>query len=140
MAAAASCLFCEIVAGRAAAHLVLDDVDFVAFLDIRPVFLGHVLLVPRAHFPTLGELEARLFAPLLERTQRIMSAVERTLDADGTFVATNNKVSQSVAHMHMHVIPRKKKDGLRGFFWPRQRYGSDEAMGEMAAALRSAMG
>lgn len=138
--AATSCPFCEIAAERATAHVVLEDADFIAFLDSRPVFLGHVLVVPRQHVLTLGELEPPMFAPLLANVQRIMGALERALHADGTFVATNNKVSQSVPHMHFHVIPRKNKDGLRGFFWPRQKYPSDEAMAEMAKTIRAAMG
>jgi histidine triad (HIT) family protein len=133
------CVFCEIGAGRTPAATVLEEDELIAFLDVRPVFVGHVLLVPRAHVPTLAELPPRLFAPLLASTQKIMSAVERALGAEGTFVATNNKVSQSVPHLHVHIVPRKKKDGLRGFFWPRTKYASDEAMRATAESIRAAI-
>src|SRR5438105_9085065 len=131
-----ACLFCEITAGRAPAHRVLEDDAFTAFLDLRPVFHGHVLLVPRAHVPTLAELDLALAPKLIGHTQRLMRAIEAGLGADGTFVATNNKISQSVPHLHVHVVPRRAKDGLRGFFWPRQKYESDAAMAEVASKIR----
>ena len=134
-----TCIFCDIVAKRAAAHVVMDEPDVVAFLDARPVFHGHVLLVPRGHVETLVDLEAKLLAPLFGAAQRIARAVEEGLGADGTFVAMNNKISQSVPHLHVHVVPRRKKDGLRGFFWPRQKYESDAQMAEMAALIRAAV-
>lgn len=132
----ADCTFCRIVAGEVPAHVVLDDDVGVAFLDARPVFPGHVLLVPRAHHETLADLPAALLAPLFERVQRLSSAVPAAVGAVGTFVAMNNTVSQSVPHLHVHVVPRRPKDGLRGFFWPRQKYeGGEEEMAATAAAI-----
>jgi histidine triad (HIT) family protein len=133
------CLFCAVVAGETAAHVVASDGDTLAFLDFRPVFPGHCLLVPRAHHETLGDLPGALVGPLFSAAQRLSRAVEAGMAADGTFVALNNRVSQSVAHLHVHVVPRRRKDGLRGFFWPRQRYGSDEEMADVAARLRAAV-
>ena len=121
-----SCLFCEIAAGGVPATVVLDDVDVVGFLDIRPVFPGHVLVVPRAHHETLTDLPTSLLEPLFAASQRVAAAVTVGLGAQGTFVAMNNRVSQSVPHLHVHVVPRTKGDGLRGFFWPRVKYASDE--------------
>ena len=133
------CVFCQIVAGEIAAHAVLDEEQTMAFLDARPVFPGHCLLVPRAHHETLADLPAELVEPLFATAQRLARAVEAGMGADGTFVAINNKVSQSVPHLHVHVVPRRRKDGLRGFFWPRQKYESDEAMTATAAAVRAAL-
>ena len=123
------CLFCAIVAGGSTAARVLEDDDFVGFLDIRPVFKGHVLLVPRTHVVTLPDLPADLRDGFLERAQRLATAMVEGLGAQGSFVAMNNTVSQSVPHLHLHVVPRTKGDGLRGFFWPRTTY----ADGELAA-------
>ena len=133
------CVFCQIVAGEIAAHTVLDEGRTMAFLDARPVFPGHCLLVPRAHHETLADLPADLVEPLFATAQRLARAVEAGMGADGTFVAINNRVSQSVPHLHVHVVPRRRKDGLRGFFWPRQKYESDEAMAAAAAAIRAAL-
>jgi histidine triad (HIT) family protein len=133
------CLFCQIAQGTQTAERVLDEPDVVGFLDFRPVFHGHVLLVPRAHHVTLAELPPALLVPLFGAAQRLALAMELGLGADGSFVAMNNKVSQSVAHLHVHVVPRRKKDGLRGFFWPRQTYRDDAHMAEVAAALRRAL-
>ena len=133
------CVFCRIVAGEIAAHTVLDEEQTMAFLDARPVFPGHCLLVPRAHHETLADLPAELVEPLFATAQRLARAVEAGMGADGTFVAINNRVSQSVPHLHVHVVPRRRKDGLRGFFWPRQKYESDEAMAAAAAAIRAAL-
>jgi histidine triad (HIT) family protein len=133
-----ACVFCEIVAGTRPAHRVFEDEACVGFLDTRPVFAGHVLLVPRLHLETLADLPADLAGPLFIRVQRLARAVEAALGADGTFVALNNKVSQSVPHLHVHIIPRKKKDGLRGFFWPRQKYANEEDAAQVAALIRSA--
>ena len=113
-------MFCGIVAGTVAADVVLDDDVAVAFLDRSPVFKGHVLVVPRVHVVTLTDLATDSIGPFFERVQRIARAVPSALDAHGTFVANNNVVSQSVAHLHVHVVPRRKRDGLRGFFWPRE--------------------
>lgn len=121
------CVFCSIIAGETPAEIVLDEPDLVAFLDARPVFKGHLLLVPREHVVTLLDLPARLRGPFVEAAQRLAGAVVTGLGAQGSFVAMNNVVSQSVAHLHLHVVPRTKGDGLRGFFWPRQKYAEGEA-------------
>jgi histidine triad (HIT) family protein len=135
---AADCVFCSIIKGETPADLVLDEPDLVAFLDARPVFKGHVLLVPREHVMTLPDLPAGLRDPFLEAAQRLARAVVDGLGAQGSFVATNNVVSQSVPHLHLHVVPRTKGDGLRGFFWPRTRYAEGEEA-EYAAKLRTAL-
>jgi histidine triad (HIT) family protein len=134
----AGCVFCSIVAGETPAEVVLDEPDLVAFLDGRPVFKGHLLLVPREHVVTLPDLPARLRDPFLEAGQRLSRAVVDALGAQGSFVALNNVVSQSVPHLHLHVVPRTKGDGLRGFFWPRTRYADGEAP-QYAARLRAAL-
>lgn len=135
----AACLFCRVVDGSEVADVVLDEPEAVAFLDHRPVFWGHVLLVPRGHHETLADLPGELVGPLFTTAQRLARAVEAGLGADGTFVAMNNRVSQSVPHLHVHVVPRRRKDGLRGFFWPRQRYPSDADRQATAAAIRAAL-
>jgi histidine triad (HIT) family protein len=134
-----SCVFCRIVAGEIPADVVLDDDVTIAFLDLRPLFPGHVLVVPKAHHETLADLPAEIVGPLYERVQRIAVAVERALSAGGTFVAQNNKVSQSVPHVHVHVVPRTKGDGLKGFFWPRKTYASDAERAAVREAIRSAL-
>jgi histidine triad (HIT) family protein len=136
----AGCVFCAIVAGERPADLVLREEGAVAFLDLKPLFKGHVLVVPRAHVETLPDLPADGLAPLFGAMQRVCRAVEAALDAHGTFVALNNKVSQSVPHLHVHVVPRRRKDGLRGFFWPREPYASDAEREEFAARIRAALG
>jgi len=135
---AADCAFCAIASGDTEADVVLETDELVAFLDRRPVFKGHVLLVPRRHVVTLPELPAELRDPFLAAAQRIATAVVDGLGAQGSFVAMNNVVSQSVPHLHCHVVPRTKGDGLRGFFWPRRKYADGEA-GEYAARLRAAL-
>lgn len=120
------CVFCGVVGGSVAAEVVLETEHTVAFLDRRPVFKGHALLVPREHVVTLPDLPARLRDPFLEAGQRLAAAMVDGLGAQGSFVAMNNVVSQSVAHLHLHVVPRTKGDGLRGFFWPRTTYGEGE--------------
>jgi histidine triad (HIT) family protein len=136
---AGDCVFCNIIGGRLPAQIVLDDDRCVAFLDARPLFPGHTLLVPRAHHETLADLPADLVEPLFSAAQVLARVVESAMDAAGTFVAMNNKVSQSVPHLHVHVVPRRPKDGLRGFFWPRRRYESDAHMADVAARLRQAV-
>lgn len=131
------CLFCRIVAGAEPAHLVYSDERSVAFLDHRPLFHGHALVVPRVHHVTLIDLPTTLLDPYFRAVQIVSRAVVEAMDARGSFVAMNNIVSQSVAHLHCHVVPRKPKDGLKGFFWPRTKYESDEQMGRVAAAIRS---
>jgi histidine triad (HIT) family protein len=133
------CLFCAIVAGTAPAHIVIDEPDVVAFLDIRPVFKGHVLVVPRQHFVTLPELPTPLLTSVFVAVQRCGSAVVDGLGAQGSWVAENNIVSQAVPHVHVHVVPRTKGDGLRGFFWPRQKYADDDEMIDYADRLRAAL-
>ena len=135
----AKCVFCAIVAGEQPAHVVLDDDAFLAFLDVRPLFPGHVLLVPKEHHETLWDLPPDLLGPLNERTQRLAVAVRDATGAKGIFTATNNIVSQSVPHLHVHVVPRNPKDGLRGFFWPRTKYGSDAEAEETAARIAEAV-
>ena len=135
----ADCVFCRIRDREIPAHVVLDEDEVLAFLDQRPVFPGHVLLIPRVHHETLMDLPTELLAPVFAATQRVSRAVQAAMEADGVFVAANNVVSQSVPHLHMHVVPRRRKDGLRGFFWPRQKYETDEVMSETAAAIRTAL-
>lgn len=135
----ATCVFCQIVRGELAAHVVLDEPHVVAFLDRSPIFHGHCLVVPRLHLRTLPEVPRDLLEPLFSAAQRIATAVESGLGAEGTFVAMNNKISQSVPHLHVHVVPRRKKDGLRGFFWPRVKYASDEEMAAVATQIRNAL-
>jgi histidine triad (HIT) family protein len=136
----AACAFCDVVNGTVSARTVLDDDVVVAFLDRSPVFKGHVLVVPRQHTVTLADLDAGLVGPLFERVQLVAARMPAALGCDGTFVAMNNIVSQSVAHLHVHVVPRRRKDGLRGFFWPRVRYESDAEADGYAGALRAALG
>jgi histidine triad (HIT) family protein len=135
----ATCLFCKIARGEVAAHLVAETPLFLVFLDHRPLFPGHCLAIPRAHHETLIDLPGALVGGLFAEVQRVAQALERGLGADGTFVAINNRVSQSVAHVHVHVVPRKKKDGLKGFFWPRQAYESDHAAAATCVAIRAAL-
>jgi histidine triad (HIT) family protein len=134
------CPFCAIAAGTAPAHVVLDEPGAVAFLDARPLFPGHVLVVPRAHVETLADLPADDVGAFFRSVQGVARAVESALSAEGTFVAMNNKVSQSVPHLHVHIVPRRKGDGLRGFFWPRHTYATDEEAQRVAAAIRAAVG
>ena len=133
----ASCIFCAIVAGSAPAHIVLETPDVVAFLDTRPVFKGHVLVVPREHIVTLPELPVALLTAVMVEVQRCATAVVDGLGAQGSWIAENNIVSQAVPHVHVHVVPRTKGDGLRGFFWPRTKYADDAEAADYAARLRA---
>ncbi|HYX44369.1 MAG TPA: HIT family protein [Acidimicrobiales bacterium] len=134
---APGCVFCGVVAGEVAAHTVHRDGEVVAILDHRPLFPGHVLVLPVEHRAELADLPAERVGPFFSAVRQVAGAVETAMDAHGTFVAINNKVSQSVPHLHVHVVPRRFKDGLRGFFWPRQRYaGGEDEMAEVAAAIR----
>jgi histidine triad (HIT) family protein len=133
------CAFCGIIDGTVPAHIVLSDDIVVAFLDSRPVFKGHVLVAPRADAVTLADLPADLVGPLFLRVQQVSAAMPAALGAQGSFVAVNNTVSQSVPHLHVHVVPRTKGDGLRGFFWPRTRYASDEEAEDYARRLRKVL-
>jgi histidine triad (HIT) family protein len=133
------CTFCEIAAGELDAHRVIEDDKCVAFLDSRPLFPGHVLVIPRVHRETLADLSADELASVFGEAQRLCRAIEGALGAEGTFVAMNNRVSQSVLHAHVHVVPRRKGDGLRGFFWPRLKYPTDAEAAQVAAKLRAAL-
>lgn len=133
-----SCLFCDIASGALPATVVAETPETVAFLDTRPVFKGHVLVVPRHHVVTLPDLPTESIQPFFAEVQRVSAALPAALGAQGTFVAMNNTVSQSVAHLHCHVVPRTKGDGLRGFFWPRVRYADGE-QAEIGALIRSAL-
>lgn len=135
----AGCTFCSIVAGELPAHVVLDDDVVLAFLDVRPLFPGHVLVVPREHVVTLPDLPAASVGPYFERVQRLAEAVHAAMGAQGTFVAMNNTVSQSVPHLHAHVVPRTKGDGLRGFFWPRTKYDDEAHAASVAAQIAAAL-
>ncbi len=135
----AQCIFCKIAAGELAAHLIFEDADFLAFLDHRPLFAGHCLLIPRRHHETVLDLPVDLGGALLAHTQRLSRAVEAGMKADGFFLAVNNRVSQSVPHVHTHVIPRRKKDGLKGFFWPRYKYSGEDEMTRVQEAIIAAL-
>jgi histidine triad (HIT) family protein len=137
--ASRGCVFCAIAAGDQDAWKVWEDDLLVAFLDSRPVFPGHTLIVPRAHHETLVDVPDELFVPLFGSARAIAAAMPKAIGADGSFVAINNKVSQSVPHLHVHVVPRRFKDGLRGFFWPRQKYASDAEAKSVAASIRAAI-
>lgn len=132
------CLFCRIVAGQEPAFVVLDQGEVMAFLDIRPLFAGHTLVIPKGHVEVLAELPADQLAGYFGQVQRLARAMEDVLGAAGSFVAINNRISQSQPHLHTHVVPRNRKDGLRGFFWPRTRYGDGEAEA-MAQRLRTGL-
>ena len=136
----ADCLFCSIVGGETPSHLVLDEPDVVAFLDVRPVFKGHTLVVPRRHHHTMHDLDDAGLGVLFGAARRLAAAMEAGLDAGGSWVSVNNRVSQSVPHVHVHVVPRTKGDGLRGFFWPRHKYDGDAEMAEYADRLRAVLG
>lgn len=134
-----NCVFCEIAAGRIPAEIVWSGEDALAFLDHRPLFPGHLLLVPRRHYTTLADLPANLTGPVFQAAQALETAVEKAMEAEGSFVAINNRVSQSVPHLHVHIVPRNKGDGLRGFFWPRRPYDSEEHLRETAEKIRTAL-
>ena len=132
-----TCIFCKIIRGEQKSNIVFADEMSLAFLDHRPLFPGHCLLVPREHYATLADLPAKLIAPLFTNTQLLARAVEEALTAEGTFVAMNNRISQSVPHLHIHIVPRRKKDGLKGFFWPRQPYKDEEAILKVQTTLQT---
>ena len=129
------CKFCQIIAGEIPAHFVLDTDEVVAFLDHRPLFPGHTLVLPRGHVETLADLPPDEVGPFFRQVQRVEAAVRTAMEAEGSFVAENNVVSQSVPHLHVHVVPRRRKDGLRGFFWPRTKYAGDGEMAAVAARI-----
>ena len=134
-----TCVFCAIMSGGTPALVVFENADVIAFLDHRPLFPGHCLVVPRAHHETLADLPDALRDPFFAVVQILSDAVPRGMQAEGSFVAINNRVSQSVPHLHAHVVPRRRGDGLRGFFWPRQKYAGPEAMREVQQRLRAAV-
>ena len=134
-----NCLFCRIVTGEVTARIVFEDEISLAFLDHRPVFPGHCLLVPKDHYETLTDLPEKLIGPFFKNVQLLSRAVESALAAHGTFVAMNNRVSQSVPHLHTHIVPRRRKDGLKGFFWPRYPYQSEENADAVQSAIRNAL-
>jgi histidine triad (HIT) family protein len=134
-----TCIFCAIIRNEEPAYTVFEDDISLAFLDRRPLFPGHCLLVPKVHYETLADLPVSLVGPLFQNAQLLEWAIEEGLQADGTFVAINNRVSQSVPHMHIHLVPRHKKDGLKGFFWPRQRYKDEVALLQIQETLRLAV-
>ena len=135
-----ACLFCAIAGGLEPAEIVYQDEQAVAFLDHRPLFPGHVLLVPRRHIVTLADLPESDTASFFETVKRLETAVERGMEADGSFIAINNIVSQSVPHLHVHIVPRRRKDGLKGFFWPRLPYRDEAHLKETAEKIRAALG
>ena len=139
MTAPPECVFCRIVAGEVESHVVLEDEVTLAFLDSRPLFPGHTLLVPRAHHETLADLPTALLEPLFASARLLAGAMEDGLDAEGSFVAINNRISQSVPHVHVHVVPRRRRDGLRGFFWPRQGYEDEAQMVDVQRRLRESV-
>jgi histidine triad (HIT) family protein len=134
-----SCLFCGIISGDVSASVVFEDDLAIAFLDHRPLFHGHCLLVPKQHVETLIDLPVGLVGPFFQATQLLARAVEVALEAEGSFVAMNNRVSQSVPHLHVHVVPRRRKDGLKGFFWPRTKYADQEQMLAMQKLIQTAI-
>lgn len=133
------CAFCQIAAGEHDAAVVLDEPYALAFLDHRPLFPGHCLLIPRQHHETLADLPPELVEPFFSTAQRLSLAVPDAMGKPGSFVAINNVVSQSVPHLHAHVVPRRPKDGLRGFFWPRTKYESEEQRNEVCGAIHAAL-
>ena len=133
------CVFCAIAAGTVPAAKVHETEEVIAFLDTRPLFAGHCLLIPRKHYETLTELPPEEVAPLFGAARLLAAAVESALDAQGSFVAINNRVSQSVPHLHVHIVPRRPKDGLKGFFWPRRKYIDDAELEATRLAIRRAM-
>jgi histidine triad (HIT) family protein len=138
-ATATGCVFDEILTGTRPAHVVLDEADMFAFLDARPVFEGHTLVIPRVHVERLSDLPDSLLGPLLDAGRRVAGAQQRVLEAEGAFLGLNEVISQSVPHVHLHVIPRRKGDGLRGFFWPRRRYDDEGAAARVAGSLRASL-
>jgi histidine triad (HIT) family protein len=134
------CAFCAVAAGEVEAEIVDENADTVAFLDHRPLFPGHVLLIPREHHETIEDLPPALVEPLFAEARRIAGAIRRAMGSEGTFVALNNRVSQSVPHLHVHIVPRNRKDGLRGFFWPRNPSEDEAHVERVAEAIRAELG
>ena len=139
MSVDSACVFCRIVEGSLDSPVVFEDDATLGFLDHRPIFPGHVLLIPKKHFETLVDLPSTLISPFFGNVQMIARAVETAMEAEGTFVAMNNRVSQSVPHLHVHVVPRRRKDGLKGFFWPRTKYIDETQINDVKTRIRSAI-
>jgi|GEM_PF-82424 len=129
------CSFCRLIRGETERYAVFEDEVSLAFLDHRPLFPGHCLLTPKEHYETLIDLPKTLITPLFANAQLLARAVELGLAADGSFVAINNRVSQSVPHLHIHIVPRRWRDGLKGFFWPRQQYENPDAIRQVQGTL-----
>ena len=134
-----NCKFCQIASRKLPSATVFEDSISLAFLDYRPLFPGHTLLVPKQHYETLADLPAEMTGPVFSNVQLVARAVESGMNAEGSFVAINNRVSQSVPHLHVHIVPRRSKDGLRGFFWPRQKYKDDTELQQAQAAIQKAL-
>lgn len=134
-----TCLFCGIVNGEVSASVVFQDDISIAFLDHRPLFPGHCLLIPNNHYETLNDLPEELVGPFFKNVQLLTRAVELALEADGSFVAMNNRISQSVPHLHVHIVPRRKKDGLKGFFWPRNKYENEAVLLKTQSLIQAAI-
>ena len=134
-----ACKFCQIASRALPSAAVFEDAISLAFLDNRPVFPGHMLLIPKQHYETLDDLPAGLIGAFFQNVKLLARAVERGIQADGSFIAVNNRVSQSVPHLHVHIVPRRKKDGLRGFFWPRQKYKDEAEIQQVQAAIQNAL-
>lgn len=137
MPASEACRFCALA--TSADYVVFEDEISIAFLDHRPLFIGHTLLIPKTHYETLADLPPKLLGPFFGNVQSLARAVERAMEAEGSFVAINNRVSQSVPHLHVHIVPRRKKDGLRGFFWPRIAHPDETAMRRAQARILAAL-
>lgn len=133
------CAFCRIICGEVKSHIVFEDAVSLVFLDHRPLFPGHSLLVPKNHYETLKDLPAELIEPLFTNAQLMACAIEQAMAAEGTFIAINNRISQSVPHLHIHVVPRRKKDGLKGFFWPRNPYKDEAELLKTQKAIQKAV-
>lgn len=123
----AGCVFCQVASKGVESLIVFEDDKTIAFLDYRPLFPGHVLLIPKVHCETLSDLPYNMVEPVFANAKRLAQAVETGMRAEGSFIGLNNRVSQSVPHLHVHIVPRRKKDGLKGFFWPRRRYENQDA-------------
>jgi histidine triad (HIT) family protein len=134
-----NCVFCKVISRETPANVVFEDEVAIAFLDHRPLFPGHCLLVPKDHFETLSDLRDELVGPFFKNVQLLTRAVELALEAEGSFVAMNNRVSQSVPHLHVHIVPRRRKDGLKGFFWPRNKYEGEAQIVAAQKAIQAAI-
>jgi histidine triad (HIT) family protein len=134
-----TCAFCRIISGEIESHLVFEDAVSLAFLDHRPLFPGHSLLVPKNHYETLNDLPAELIEPLFTNARLMARAVEQAMGTEGTFIAINNRISQGVPHLHIHIVPRRKKEGLKGFFWPRNPYKDEAELLKTRKAIQKAV-